>query len=131
MRKTTPTEETASVGSHKAYAHLEIRVHSSMKGRLRSPSATGSPHQNWKGDGKDRGDGSAKGTQKCTGKSPPGKWNRPLCTNFKKGSCQREIHVIFGMFTNEHNSNLQVDADLEASVRTHTAKLADDKKNSP
>ena len=73
----------------------EISAHSNMnqkkgkgKGRSRSRSPTGSPHRNSKGDGKGSDDGSAEGTPNFIGKSPSGKANTLLCTNFKKGSCQ-------------------------------------------
>ena len=36
---------------------------------------------------------------------------------------------MIGMFPNVQNSKLQVDADSETSVRTHTAKIAHEKKN--
>ena len=59
-------------------------------------------------------------TPKLTGNSPSGKANRLLCANFKNGSCQREIHVMIGMFPHVRKSKLQVD----------TAKLAVEKRNS-
>ena len=41
---------------------------------------------------------------------------------------RKEKNVMLGMFPNVQNSKLQVDADSETSVRTHTAKPADEKK---
>ena len=87
---------TAAVGSQKANVHLEKHARSNMTrtrkakgtGRPRSPSPTGSPLRNLKGDGKGNYDGSAGGT-KLSGKSPSGKTNRLNCTNIKKGSRQR------------------------------------------
>ena len=59
MPKTTPREETASVGSQKANVHLEKHARfkhdpnkkGTGKGRLRSLSPTVSPHRNAKGVG--------------------------------------------------------------------------------
>ena len=42
---------------------------------------------------------------------------------------RKESNVMIGMFPNVQNSKLQVDADSETSVRTHTAKIAYEKKN--
>ena len=75
--RTTPSEETASIGPRNANVHLEKHAHSSNEpdrktkgmGRPRSLSLTGSPHRNSKGDGTSGDDGGAEGTPKITGKS--------------------------------------------------------------
>ena len=58
--------------------------------------------------------------QKLLVKSQSWKANRRPCTNFKKGSCQRKIHEILGMFPNAQNSKRQVEADSETSVQANT-----------
>ena len=90
------------------------------KGRPRSPSPSGSPHRNSKGDGQGSDDARDRGTVKLTDKSLSGKANRPPCTNFMKGSCQKEIHVIVDIVPKEQNSKLQVVADWETSVHANT-----------
>ena len=70
LRKTNPSEETGYVGSRMANVHWEICgvfKHDPTKrnrgdGRLLSPSPTGTPHRNLKGDG----NGGDYGGARCT-----------------------------------------------------------------
>ena len=77
-----------------AYSKHDLNKKGRGKGRPRSPTPTGPPHRNSKGGD----DGRAEDIPKVSGESPSGKANRQRCTNFKKGSCPKGIHVLIGMF---------------------------------
>ena len=126
MQNTTPgdsvrwtTKGQCSLGVSCAFKH-DPNKKGKGKGRPRSPSRTGSPHRNMKGDGKCSDDGNAKGIPKLTGQSPSAKLNRLPCMNFKTGSCQKGICVIIIIFLNVQDSNLKPDASSETSVFTDT-----------
>ena len=137
MPKTIPRGDCVRWNTKKATVRLEIRAHSNMtqnkkgtrKGRLRSLSPTGSPHRSSKGDGKGSGDGSANDTPTLTGKSPPGKANRPHCINSRKEVARKDIHLIIGMFPNVQNSNLQVGCSFgDKCAYRDSSKSADEMK---
>ena len=111
MPKTSPREETASVGSQKANVHLEKHAHSSVartrtaRAGPRSPSPTGSPHRNSK-------------TRRVTENVAMTEVLKTATFARKRG----EVHVIVGMFPHVQNSKRQVDAHSETSVHTNTQR---------
>ena len=85
MPKTSPREDTASVGLRKANVHLEIRAHSCMNQTRTAKERDDLCHflrqvhcRISEGDRKGRDDAVAEGTPQ-TGKSPSGKANKPPC----------------------------------------------------
>ena len=112
MRKTTPREETAYVGSRKAHVHLQIRAHSSIKGkgRPRSLSPTGEPH-----------DGGAKDTpQKLLVKVCQEKQTYYFVQASSQEVFRRQNPVIIGMLLDVQKFNLQPEASSETRVFTNT-----------
>ena len=123
------TKGQCSFGDSCAFKH-DPKKKGKGKERPRSPSPTGPPHRNSIGDGKGSDDGFVTDTPKFTGKSPWGKANRPLCTNFKKGSCQKGnscnyCHVP-ECTTFETPGGCKLS---DKCVFKHTAKSSDEKKN--
>ena len=141
MPNTTPREETPSVAPQKATVHEEKHAHSSMtrarkaKGRndLVPFSPAGSLHRNSKGDGKGN-----ERWRKCwrhpklVGKSPSGKANWRPCTNVKKGSCQGRSSCDY--WHAPECTKFRAPGKCRFGdkwAHKHTAKPADEKKNSP
>ena len=102
MPNTTPRKEIAFVGTQKANVHVAKHCafkqypnkKGKRKGRHRSPSPTGLPYRNSKGDGKGSDDGSAKGTPEFSGKSPSGKANRPVPTSRKEVAKEKFMQLL-------------------------------------
>ena len=139
MPKTTPREETASVGSQKASVHLEKHAHSSMtrtrkaKGRddplhfLRQVHST----EIRKVTEKVTMTEVLKAHPALTGESPSGKANRHSCTNFKKGSCQRRVFCdcwqVPECTTFQISRTMQVRR--QVCIQTHIGKPVDETRN--
>ena len=120
------TKRQCSFGDSCAFKHDPNKK---GKRKPRSPIPTGSPHRNSKGDGKGGDGGNVKGTPTFTGKSLSGKANRPLCTNFKQGSCQKESSCNYWLVP-ECTRFKAVDADSERNAFANTAKPAAERNNS-
>ena len=108
-KKTTPREETASVGPQKANVPLEEHAHPSITRTTKAKGRSDSVHpprqvhraEIPKVTEKVAMTQVLKAHQKLTRKSPPGNANRQPGTNFKKGSCQKgKFMYFFGMFPN-------------------------------